>query len=579
MRSDNRGTVALLFAFGVALPVAADAVTSRTLAAAARSPALAPRPSGSPPSTVAQEPPAIEASLTLDRPTTRLIQEGLRNEGFDPGEPDGLFGPRTRAAIRRWQEARGAPPTGFLVAAEAEFLTAASERTPSPSAATATTSTSPAGSDSTVRNPDALASEPLATPDNPNPTIVDAQRTADDARHPEPQPGTRTPATAPAQLPPAILLDSYLLRAEQWMRENHHADARATMAQIDALQAEHAVETPADYHYRFALIWTALDNAERAQVEAVRYLESTGQDGEHYLGALTLMNRATAALEELEAERERLLTEEARRRAADARARAEQERATSAARALTARLEFSTIPAGQFRMGLSEDGLRRIGALSSDNGWRRQTEVTISRPFEIGRYEVTQGEWETVMGSNPSSFSGCPRCPVEMVTWEEVQRFLSILNIADPGREYRLPTEAQWQYAARAGDTREHFVDNSDEYAWHRDNSGRRTHPVGLKRPNRFGLYDMFGNVEELTQDWAAPLPGGRVVDPTGPSSPRRAPHHILREKVVRGCSFLHPPAWWGVADRDTYDFDYSSFGSYTMGFRLVRNAGDRTEP
>ena len=118
----------------------------------------------------------------------------------------------------------------------------------------------------------------------------------------EPQPDRTFPrvATAPAQLPPDILLDSHLLRAEQAVRDDDRAAARAAMAEIDALQAEHELETPADYHYRYARIWSAVANWERSHASAFRYLELLGRDGDHYLDALTLLNRATAAIEEIE---------------------------------------------------------------------------------------------------------------------------------------------------------------------------------------------------------------------------------------------------------------------------------------
>ncbi len=128
----------------------------------------------------------------------------------------------------------------------------------------------------------------------------------------------------------------------------------------------------------------------------------------------------------------------------------------------------------------------------------------IARSFYIGKYEVTQSQWETVMGSNPINFKGAD-LPVEQVSWNDVQDFIQELNILEKTDRYRLPTEAEWEYAARAGSTTKYcFGDDEsllDQYAWYDKNSGNSTHPVGGLKPSAWGLYDMHGNVREWCQD------------------------------------------------------------------------------
>ena len=220
-------------------------------------------------------------------------------------------------------------------------------------------------------------------------------------------------------------------------------------------------------------------------------------------------------------------------------------------------MEFVRIPAGSFVMGSPEDEEGR----SSLEGPQRK--VTISQDFWMGRYEVTQEEWEAVMGKNPSRFKRCgPRCPVERVSWEDVQEFLRRLNERESGSgyAYRLPTEAEWEYAARAGTTGPRYGE-LDEIAWYLDNSGRKTHPVGQKRANAWGLHDMLGNVAEWVADWYGEYPSGASTDPTGPRSGSN--------RVPRGGSWASDAGSVRSAIRHNY---YGSVVRYTFGgFRLVR--------
>jgi len=215
--------------------------------------------------------------------------------------------------------------------------------------------------------------------------------------------------------------------------------------------------------------------------------------------------------------------------------------------------QFTLIPAGSFSMG-NPDGERDE---------RRLRTVNITRPFLMQRTEVTQAQWRDVMGTAPSHFSACgDTCPVENVSWKDIQEFLEALNRRIPGRNFRLPTEAEWEYAARAGATDD---GNSSvplgERGWHSNNSGNRSHPVAQKQPNGWGLHDMYGNVGEWVQDWYdGNYPGASPVnDPTGPSSGS--------ERVVRGGSWIVPPLFTRASSRDNAA---PSERSNFRGFRLV---------
>ncbi len=213
-------------------------------------------------------------------------------------------------------------------------------------------------------------------------------------------------------------------------------------------------------------------------------------------------------------------------------------------------MEFVWIPAGEFRMGNFAVDLERP-----------ITRVRISEGFWLGKYEVTQEEWESVMGSdNPSEFSGCPRCPVERVSWNHAQDFVERLNALEGRDTYRLPTEAEWEYAARAGTAGDRYGD-LDEIAWWTGNSGRRTHPVGQKVPNEFGLHDTLGNVSEWVYDWQGDYPGGSVTDPQGPSSGFY--------KVSRGCD---TGCWAHFVRVSLRSNGFAAQTPYvSAGFRLLR--------
>ena len=244
------------------------------------------------------------------------------------------------------------------------------------------------------------------------------------------------------------------------------------------------------------------------------------------------------------------------------------------------KMEFVTIPAGKFTMGSPSSEKDR-------NDDEKQVEVVISKAFEMMTTEVTQHMWFDVMKENPSHFKTpeycnnhlqingkdlCPNHPVEQVLWSDVQAYIKRLNEAkglngcrgtprDPRGCYRLPTEAEWEYAARGGTRTAYSFGSADikDYAWNLKNSNSRTHPVKIKMANPYGLFDMHGNVWEWVQDfYTVNLPGKR--DPLVFSGPFR---------VSRGGGW--PNGEWNLRSavrlRDPLDYK-----GYDVGFRLVRN-------
>ncbi len=219
--------------------------------------------------------------------------------------------------------------------------------------------------------------------------------------------------------------------------------------------------------------------------------------------------------------------------------------------------EMVYIPPGTFMMGSPSNDPKR----DSDE---RQHRVTLSKGFYMGLTEVTQAQWLKVMGNNPSGFGNCDDCPVEKVSWNDCHEFIRKLNRMEGTDKYRLPTEAEWEYACRAGSEGAYCFGNDTEslsqYAWYIDNSGAKTHPVAGKKPNAWGLYDMHGNVWEWCSDWYGDYPSETVTDPDGPSA---------------GSSRLSRGGCWYFGTRLCRSalrggFDPSLRDSY-LGFRLSR--------
>ena len=209
-------------------------------------------------------------------------------------------------------------------------------------------------------------------------------------------------------------------------------------------------------------------------------------------------------------------------------------------------MRFAEIPAGSFDMGST------IGP-----GEGPVHRVSVGR-FWMGVTEVTQAQWQAVMGSNPSHFKQAgPDAPVEMVTWNDVQAFIRRLNAREADRRYRLPSEAEWEWACKGGGGPDPYGPPAD-IAWIKENSGGTTHPVGQKRPNAFGLYDMFGNVSEWCEDTYFHGYDGAPVDGSARKGDPAARH------TLRGGGWDLPAFFIHAALRGPYD------PIHRLGFRLV---------
>ena len=184
--------------------------------------------------------------------------------------------------------------------------------------------------------------------------------------------------------------------------------------------------------------------------------------------------------------------------------------------------EMVYVEGGSFDMGATSEQVS-----DADSDEKPVHRVTLS-DYYIGRCEVTQELWKAVMGSNPSKFKGAQK-PVEQVSWNDCQNFIKKLNSLT-GMTFRLPTEAEWEYAARGGNKSRHYKysgsDNIDDVAWYWDNCRRKTHAVGTRTANELGIYDMSGNVREWCSDWYGDYSAGAQTNPQGPSS---GSDHVLR--------------------------------------------------
>ena len=221
-------------------------------------------------------------------------------------------------------------------------------------------------------------------------------------------------------------------------------------------------------------------------------------------------------------------------------------------------LEMVLIQPGTFMMGsLSKDPDR-------DKNEGPKHKVTLTKAYYIGKYLVTQAQWQAVMGSNPSSWKGI-NLPVEQVSWKDCKAFIKILNQSGQGT-FRLPTEAEWEYACRAGTTTRFYWGDDlkytkiNDYAWYASNSDYKTHDVASKKPNAWGLYDMSGNVWELCLDRYGDYNSSSQIDPTGAGG--------ISNCAIRGGSWNYDANLCRSAVRSSESIRFSY---YYIGFRLLR--------
>ncbi|MBQ6653606.1 MAG: SUMF1/EgtB/PvdO family nonheme iron enzyme, partial [Prevotella sp.] len=222
--------------------------------------------------------------------------------------------------------------------------------------------------------------------------------------------------------------------------------------------------------------------------------------------------------------------------------------------------EVFTVEGVSFTMIRVVGGTFQMGESADDNDVTPVHDVTLS-DYYIGETEVTQELWEAVMGSNPSYFSGAKR-PVECVTWNDCQEFITKLN-ALTGQQFRLPTEAEWEFAAKGGTKSKGYTYSGSntigDVAWYFDNSDNQTHEVATKAPNELGIYDMSGNVWEWCQDWYGSYSSSAQTNPTGPSSGSF--------RVFRGGSWLSYSEFCRSANRY---IDDPTCGNDNVGLRIA---------
>ena len=565
----------------------------------------------------AQDAVAVEAALGLDRPTRRLIQEGLRKHGFDPGTPDGLFGPQTRDAIRRWQGAQDAPATGYLGGEQVELLSASGALPPS---GTESVEPPPARAETASAPPDSAPAASALLTDDGNPP-VQADTHGGVIRPP-------TEATGNArQLPPEILVDRHLVRVERLIADQAYGAARDVIAEIEALQQEHDLALEEEFHFTYARMAFAAGLHETAISSVNEYLLAAGRDADFYRDALELLDSAEEALRLAEAERRR--AEAARHRIEEARRREEaRQRANSELARRQIELAATGIPRDELRSGGLGPEMVPIASgrfqYLTTQGDRRPRDhllwVDVDAPFAISKYEVTRGEFERfadrnryrtdaeddgrcrhrdsswkrprspfLHASEPPRIDQTDAHPVVCVSNRDALAYAEWVS-RETGHSYRLPSPAEWQYAARAGsDAAMLHIDGVDGKHCGRANLDeddeenctdgvRYTAPVGAFAPNGVGVHDMIGNVAELVLGCGR-LTGNYIIL-AGDGSPERIDG--CDRPATMGGSYYHRGTPAKFTYYGTLDFLYiysrdrtDRAGTSYAGIRLVRDLRD----
>ena len=412
-----------------------------------------------------QDASAVEASLALDRSTRRLIQHGLRNEGFDPGTPDGLFGPRTRAAIRHWQQSRGASPTGYLNGAEAELLRAAATSPPTareaPPPPPAGSPVDPGASTTTAPSTPVAESQPTPAPAAAIEATNAAETNTQQRTHAGGGDGT-------VQLPPEIMVDRHLVRAERFLADGNPAAALEVMNEILVLRDEHDLVLQDDFNFQYAQVAYEAGRTETAISSLNEYLVAAGREGEFYREALELLDSAELRLEREAAERRR-----ARRRAEAQRRRAARWPPGHVFRDCETCPEMVVLPGSVMALGRYEVTLAEYRVFAAATGGAGGD----CRSSSDGDYS-----WRD------PSFPQTDRHPVTCVSWHDAQAYVSWLS-RTARAPYRLPTLEELAGAAEGS-----------QPGCYRGRTGREgTCPVGAYGSNDLGLSDLLGNVSEWT--------------------------------------------------------------------------------